>query len=155
MKKICLFLLVSVFSFAVFSQTVVKTTLNTSTVEQNYFKYTGSAADTLNASLDSIQFPIKVTQNFTYKIDLSANFNKRSGADTLIIMTLYGKKFEDEASWTRLTSGHSANVTGAIQSTLSYGTAVQYRYLKVVFQIAGTKSTGVKITKWELKLWNQ
>jgi len=120
-----------------------------------YCLYTGATVDTLSDNQDSIQFTVLAPNNWTSKVYLGSVFAKRSGSDTLVNVNIYGKNFPDE-DWTIFATGKTANITtSSVFKLVNYGTAVMYRYFKIVYSIAGTKSTGVKITKWELKLYNQ
>jgi hypothetical protein len=73
-------------------------------------------------------------------------------------VSVWGKNFADE-SYTKFYQVNSANVTGTssapTQISATYGTAVMYRYFKVILQIAGQKSTGVRVKSIEIKYWIQ
>lgn len=156
MKKIFITILLSIFCVAAFSQVRTATTQEFKNSGDTYIKYTGLTADTLTSNLDSIMFPVFLKGVDTpIKFSFNASFAKRSGNDTLIIVTAYGRNFDSE-SWTRLTSTHSANVTSSsITISADYGTLKQYRQIRLNFQIAGMKSTGVKLNYFELKLFKQ
>lgn len=154
MKKFILISILGLFVFAGSSQVLTKTT-KVLPYGTSYMSYTGVAVDTLSSNQDSIQFPVMTNADTPFKLNISAEFAKRSGNDTLVTMRLYGRNFDSEG-WTWLATDASPNVTTAtIQNSLTYGTASMYRQLKLNFVILGTKSTGVKITKIEAKYWKQ
>lgn len=155
MKKFIAFIVMSLVVCIASAQVRTATTKVTNPGD-TYVTYTGVAADTLTSNLDSIQFPIRMNHiDRVVKVSFCGQFSKRSGNDTSVNITLYGRTFADD-SWTRITSTYSANVTTSTTFiSASYGTGVMYREFRLNFRIAGMKSTGVKINYWQLKIFYQ
>lgn len=159
MKKIILFVVMLV-AFVVTSQAqeVVRAT-KTQPIGSSYYTYPTVPSDSVGTAQDSVLFPILVSAAMPYKFDIAVTCEKKSGSDTSIHICAYGKKFLND-TWERIgTSGaRSANVTSTnIFVKYSYGTAVQYRYIRIHVQKPTNKvgSTGVKLTGVEFKYWEQ
>ena len=157
MKKFLILFFSLILSMVCLAQT--KTVTLPSIIPGNsYISYKVTAADTLTTNLDSISYECLVNQHNLYKITVGASFYKRNAADTLIKISLWGKNFATE-SYTKFYQLNSDNITGTsaapTQKTVAYGTAIQYRYIRVNLQIAGQKSSGVKVNSLELKCYWQ
>jgi len=157
MKKLILVISLLLIGLVANSQELVKSTIYMPK-GAHYLTITGGVMDTVGTAQDSILWPVRIGTANLYKFDVGVYANKRTNADTSIHICVYGKIFENGA-WTRIgtTGARSANISGAIYTTFSYGTAVQYNYLRIHVQkttnLAG--ASGVKINKVELQLWDQ
>ena len=155
MKKFTIILFLSLIVSIVASAQVRNVAQINVPADYSFASYVGVAADTLSSKQDSIQIPFLFKLHNLTKVTVGVNLAKRSGNDTLVTMRIYGKNFAGD-DYTLLSTSTSANVTtSAIQLTTAYGTAIQYRYIKVNLIIAGTKSTGVKVNKVEVKQFIQ
>ena len=157
MKKIILVISLLLVGLVANSQELVKST-QVIPAGSAYISIVGGVMDTVGTAQDSILWPVQVGTQKLYKFDVGVYANKRTNADTSIHICVYGKIFADGA-WTRIGTGgaRSANISGAIYTTFSYGTAVQYRYLRIHVQKPTNLSgaSGVKITKVEVRTWDQ
>jgi len=159
MKKIILGIVFVLFALVANSQELVKTTRNISNGE-SYLLWTCAAVDSVGGLQDSVLFTIKVAADMPFKFDVGVSVEKKTGSDTSVHVCAYGALFAN-GPWARIGTGgaRSANVTSATNTfvTFSYGTAVQYRYIRVHVQKPAnlTGSTGVKINTVELKVWEQ
>ena len=124
----------------------------------SYYKYVGTAGDSLCPTYDSILYPIKVGADRFYKFSVGAYIKKKSGNDSTVWVSVYGKQFED-GSWTKIgTSGkHSLIINSAtgVYVQYDYGTAVQYRYIRIDLQMPVVTSKGAIVNYVELKTWGQ
>jgi hypothetical protein len=155
MKKLVLFITMLALAFVVSAQSLTRT-LPVMAANATYQSYTGTAADTLATAQDSLIFIFQLNQNMTTKWNIGVKFSKIVASDTLVTIRIAGKYFADEAWSASLAIGTTANITtAAIQKTLSYGTAVGYRYVRVSLQMIGIKGRGAKLEKIELKAVQQ
>ena len=123
--------------------------------EYSFASYVGVAADTLSSNQDSIQIPFLFKLHKSSKLSVGVNLAKRSANDTLVNVRVYGKNFSGDA-YTLLLDSASANVnSSALQFTIPANVVYNYRYFRVNLSIAGTKSTGVKVNRVELKHYLQ
>jgi hypothetical protein len=161
MKKLGLISFVMLISLASIGQVLTKTQISIP-YGDTYGSYTAVAADTLTTNQDSILFPILVNSDKLYKITIGATFLGKTTADTIVKIAIWGKNFADE-DYTYITSVNSAVVSSTTvktQKTLAYGTAVQYRYLRIHFMrppsgITVPTKLGSKLVKAEIKIWQQ
>ena len=159
MKKLIAILILVSFAFVASAQGVTKTQI-TFPKGNTYGAYVGGAMDTLTANQDSIMFPVFINNDHLTKVTVGATFLRVGASDTIVKMAIWGKNFADE-SYTYLTSVNTSAVTSTtvlVQKTLAYGTAIQYRYLRIHFMRpvpvtgAGTK---IKLVKAEIKVYEQ
>jgi len=179
MKKLILFLAMFTMTFAMIAQ---ERTLSTRKVasRDTYNKYTGVAADTLiSTNQDTIQIPYFINKSYPMSYVINTTFDAIAGADTTVIINVYGKVFSDD-SYTLIQTATSAAVatellvkTIFVEPILAYAatfaadstttgtltnphtSATCYRYYMVEYIISGDDSvgTGISIEKVEWKWW--
>lgn len=131
MKKL-LFILGMFISLLAFSQerTISNKVLNSG---ETYLKYTGVAADTLKATnQDTIDLIItNYNAGYVEKIAVKSRFDIIVGADTTVAVSVFGKEFDDDATWVEviastLTSAVTANNVVQVLSNDPYTTNAGY-----------------------------
>lgn len=123
-------------------------------VGEGYISYTGDASDTIKRVADSVYIDVINSLDAEYKLNLITKFAKVANADTTIQITLWGKNSANE-SYTMIQGATTANVTtSAYTYSVAVTTEQRYRYIRASYRIRATpKSSGVKISQIELKLW--
>lgn len=178
MKKFILILMLAAISFSTFAQV---RTLTTRLPKTTYSTYTGVTADTISTNQDTLRIPFFYPADVPMSYVINSTLAPRAGADTTVVINVYGKVFEDDA-WTKIqtatTSAISASTVvkttfvepilatatdtvgtlGVTAGTITnpFTSAHAYRYWMVEYIIKGNDSvgTGVKLTKLEWK-WYQ
>lgn len=112
MKKFIAILALVLLTGAAFAQSYTKSTVNFK-VEDTYYKYTGTARDTINEKMDTIRIPFYVNKDYPVLIYTNSVFNKIAGIDTTVIVHIYGKVFDNQA-WTLISA---ATATSAVVNT--------------------------------------
>ena len=69
--------------------------------KDTYISYTGVAADTLTANLDSIRIPYFINKSYPMSWVINTTFDTIDGVDTTVVINVYGKVFSDD-SWTKI-----------------------------------------------------
>lgn len=114
MKKLINILFLVILSVSIFAQerTVSKDFRRTG---DTYYKYTGTAADTLIATnQDTIDYVFKVMQHyFVKKIDVKIRYDVVAGADTTVSAQLDGKEFSDQTTYTSIISAANSSAVAA------------------------------------------
>lgn len=155
MKKFTIILFLSLIVSIVASAQVRNVAQINVPADYSFASYVGVAADTLSSNQDSIQIPFLFKLHKSSKLSVGVNLAKRSANDTLVHVRVYGKNFSGDA-YTLLLDSTSANVnSSALQFTIPANVVYNYRYFRVNLSIAGTKSTGVKVNRVELKHYLQ
>ena len=155
MKKFTIILFLSLIVSIVASAQVRNVAQINVPADYSFASYVGVAADTLSSNQDSIQIPFLFKLHKSSKLSVGVNLAKRSANDTLVKVRVYGKNFSGDA-YTLLLDSASANVnSSALQFTIPANVVYNYRYFRVNLSIAGTKSTGVKVNRVELKHYLQ
>ena len=179
MKK--LIFLFSILLFAVVASAQVRT-LTTKNVfsDDSYVSYTGVIADTISTNQDTLRIPFFIPKNYPMSYTINSTLAPRAGADTTVVINVYGKVFLDDA-WTKIQTATTAAVstsavikTTFVEPVLATSTdtvggefkvigtitnphtsATTYRYYMIEYIISGNDSvgTGVKLTKLEWKWW--
>jgi len=100
MKKLITFLIMFTLTFAMFAQ---DRTIRLRKVpsKDTYISYTGVAADTLTANLDSIRIPYFINKSYPMSWVINTTFDTIDGVDTTVVINVYGKVFSDD-SWTKI-----------------------------------------------------
>jgi len=100
MKKLITFLIMFTLTFAMFAQ---DRTIGLRKVpsKDTYISYTGVAADTLTANLDSIRIPYFINKSYPMSWVINTTFDTIDGVDTTVVINVYGKVFSDD-SWTKI-----------------------------------------------------
>lgn len=112
MKKIIAILTMVLLTGAAFGQCYTKG-MTTFGVNGTYYKYTGTAKDTLADAQDTIRIPFNVAKDYPVLIYTNSVFNKIAGIDTTVIVHIYGRVFENQA-WTLISA---ATATSAVVNT--------------------------------------
>jgi len=100
MKKLITFLIMFTLTFAMFAQ-VRTIRLRKVPSKDTYISYTGVAADTLTANLDSIRIPYFINKSYPMSWVINTTFDTIDGVDTTVVINVYGKVFSDD-SWTKI-----------------------------------------------------
>lgn len=84
-----------------------------------YYKYTGTAADTLKlTNQDTIDFVFVYTEvEFVKKIAIHIEMDTIGGADSVVNFSLYGKEFEDDGTYVQIIAAANSS---AVASTLHH-----------------------------------
>ena len=150
------------FTFVMANAQVVNKTQITIPSGNTYISYTAIATDSLGVTQDSILFPVLINNDKLYKVTIGATFHATSTSDTIVKIAIWGKNFADE-DYTYITSENTAVITSttvATQKTIAYGTALQYRYLRIHLMRPPSTMTvvtkkGSHLVKLEAKIWEQ
>lgn len=131
MKKIFLFLGFVLFAIGLMAQ---ERTVNVTVPSGNtYYKYSGTAADTLKATTQDtidVVFWFRVDE-YIEKVAVKARFDVISGADTTVALTVSGKEFSDHTTYTDViasttSSAVTANNTVLVVTSDPYTVEAQY-----------------------------
>ena len=177
-----LILILFLVSFAATSQerSVTLPSLNAS---QTYYKYTGQTADVLvPTTRDTIQYTIYLNKEYPIQYYINLNLEPTAGADTTVIVNLYGKVFSGE-TWSRVSNSTTGAITAetdyplssfagteTMTSTLvfnadstitglftSANVASYYRYfmLELIITDDDSVGTGIDVNNIEFKIWRR
>lgn len=131
MKKI-IFLLSIVF-LSVQGMAQERTVNRTMGLNETYHYYGGSSADTLIATnQDTLDIVVKyMGGGYIRKVAVKSRFDVIAGADTTVSVSVFGKEFEDDATWVEViaatnTSAVTANNTVQILTSDWTETVAQY-----------------------------
>lgn len=179
MKK--LIFLFSILLVAEVASAQVRTlTTKTVTSDDSYVSYTGVTADTISTNQDTLRIPFFIPKNYPMSYVINSTLAPRAGADTTVVINVYGKVFLDD-SWTKIQTATTSAITASsvvkttyVEPVLATATdtvgtlgvtvgtitnpftsATAYRYFMIEYIIKGNDSvgTGVKLTKLEWKWW--
>lgn len=184
MKKVLSLILIVVLGFALMSADVTKSEKKWGS-SQTYWKYTGTAADTLMQFVqDTIEFPMFLNKEYPAQFYVKADFDTiGADADNTVTLYLLGKVFEDE-DWSAIANSGTVTITGdgidvvaeTIDNTGAYAVAYvalpldttdiatvtpsnvpsYYRYLLVRMVANGDNAgKGVLLKSMEVKLWKR
>lgn len=101
-----------VFSFSLFAQErEVEKNMGSGT----YYKYTGTAADTLtDTNQDTIDFVLENRgPGYVRKISVKSRFDVIDGADTTVAISVFGKEFEDDATYVQIIASTLSDAVAA------------------------------------------
>jgi hypothetical protein len=177
MKKL-IFLLAIMFTFVAVQAQVRTLSTKNVTSANTYASYTGVTADTISTNQDTLRIPFFVAKDYPMSYTINSTLAPRAGADTTVVINVYGKVFEDDA-WTKIQTATTSAITASAitkttfvepvlataQDTVSgayniagtitnpFTSATAYRYYMIEYIISGDDSvgTGVKLTKLEWK----
>jgi len=116
MKKIIgLFILIGV-SLAISAQSVTRDLIYLKD-QQTYYKYTGTAADTINGgTIDTLRFPFRTSLDAPIRMRAEVTLTARVGADTTYVINVYGRQ-ESTQAWTKITD---LTTTSSAVATVQY-----------------------------------
>lgn len=125
-------MLISFVAFGINAQEIIRPSSSTyNTFSRNdqkgnysYWDYTGTSTDLLISSTsDTIHIRYHVKKHVPYTAKVMSKFDPIAGADTTVIITLYGRNSTDE-SWTSIVTGTSAVVSADdVTKTISSATS--------------------------------
>lgn len=182
MKKVLSIAIILVLGFALMSTDVTKSTKKWGST-QTYWKYTGTAADTLmEFDQDTIEFPMFLNKEYPTQFYVNCQFDPVDDDDNAVTVSLLGKVFEDEA-WVAIDSSGATTISAqstdvvveTINNTGAYAVAYKaapdtfdistitpsnvpsyYRYLLVRMVANGNDAgEGVLLKSVEVKLWKR
>jgi len=150
MKKIISLLFVLFVAIGTYSQSIDIPSSSTfyefstkvGSINYSYYDYTGSATDLLiSGTSDTIAIQYLVKKYKPYTLKTISKFNPILGADTTVIIQIFGKNSTDE-SWTAITNTLSAVVTtdGVVKS-LNSATSPTYAATIAAFDAPFTNPT--------------
>lgn len=138
---------------------IAQTQMNTTTTlqpEYTYYKYTGNASDTVKRLADSVYVEIINQLGNEWNCNVGVTVDTVQGADTSLVVNIWGKNFSGESYTLLSQTTSSANISAAAIVSAAYATAAPYRYVKVSARLKGAAlASGVKINAVEVKLWKQ
>lgn len=113
MKKIAILMLVMLVGLISIAQE--RTISKTISRDGTYYKYKGGAADTLiSTNQDTIDLVIEYTgEDFVKKVAVKSRFDVILGADTTVAVSVYGKEFEDDATYVEIIASSVSNAVTA------------------------------------------
>lgn len=183
MKKVLSLILIVVLGFALMSADVVKSEKKWGS-SQTYWKYTGTAADTLMELVqDTIEFPMFLNKEYPAQFYVNCQFDTVDDNDNTVTVYLLGKVFEDE-EWSAIANSGAVTIDAQSKdvvvetidntSSLAFTTVVfnadstitgrlvasnapsYYRYLLVRMIANGDNAgEGVLLKSMEVKLWKR
>lgn len=128
-----------------------------------YGKYTGTTADTLTLTQDTIQGGYIVFTNAGVKTVIQANILRldSSAADTIVVLNIYGRNFNNQ-TWISVSANNKSAVPTSTATTVPIlvtltTSAIYYRqFLIELIQIPKVwlPTCGSKIESVEIKVYN-
>ena len=109
MKKFIFILLAVVISFSITAQV---RTLSTKYPKSTYITYTGVTADTISTNQDTLRIPFFYAADVPMSYVINSTLAPRAGADTTVVINVYGKVFEDD-SWTKIQTATTSAITAS------------------------------------------
>ena len=183
MKKVLSLILIVVLGFALMSADVTKSEKKWGS-SQTYWKYTGTAADTLMEFVqDTIEFPMFLNKEYPTQFYVNCQFDTVDDNDNTVTVYLLGKVFEDEA-WSAIANSGAVTIDAqskdvvveTIDNTGAYAVAYAaapldtadiatitpsnvpsyYRYLLVRMIANGDNAgEGTLLKSMEVKIWKR
>ena len=149
MKKLIIFLGLILISATVFAQTARTADSHVLRASRTFYEYTGVAADTVGAGMDSLSFNIQINKNTPVNFNVRVEVTPKGSSEDYKI-DLEGKVFEND-SWVKIVEltaqttsvtiaepSVSLSDTSGVASVLTGAADNFYRYFQILIRNDGT-----------------
>lgn len=135
-------------SVAVYTMAQERTVTKQMSKNTTYYEYTGTAADTLvSTNQDTIDFVLEYrNSSHVKKLSIKSKFDLIGLADTTVAVSVFGREFEDDATWVQViasTVSDDVNADNTVQVLSSDYTETYGSYVSTVAaHILASDTTG-------------